>query len=160
MSKKKPTKLNLNDFEQVTTVEELQDHVGLILTPKKLNNGTQLPNLYFRKPIKVIEIEDVDQVEWFRDIRISKEGTLDDYAHRVKWWFENALKDDKYKTILNDTFNRNGFEIAKSWALAENYLYKLTPSQRKTYIAAFVWRWLSRGMSNHLRYSKEKRSYR
>lgn len=148
---KKVTKINLNEYEKVETREELEDHTGIVLI---------LPNipdkeLYYRKPIKVVEFKDLSEVEWFKDMRISKEGTEAEYASRVDWWFDHAIEDSDYRTILNQTFNRNGYDIKGEWERARNWLKGQTPAARKTYLAKYVWNYMVKGMNSWL-YKKDK----
>lgn len=141
----KITKINLNDFEQVHSEEELEGHTAIILTMKTPEGSPKLPDLYYRKPIKFIEFKNLDGVEWFKDIRISKEGTQEEYSARVKWWFEKAREDKEFREIVNNTFRSNGFDVVASWNSAMNYLLMLDKSKRKTYIKQFVWNWLTKG---------------
>lgn len=156
----KPKVFDLNKWEKVKTEPELDGYQGLVIIPPRLENGTQLPSIYYRRgEVKSPEIEDVSTIEWFKDVRISKLGHGVEYAKRVDWWFDNALKDEEYRQIINDTFNRNGFDVKISWEKAKNDLKRYTPSDRKTYIHRFVWNWMIRGMKNYLSYKERKGSY-
>lgn len=146
---KKITKINLNDFEQVKTREELEGHTSIIITPKK-HGDKQLDDIYFRKPITVIEIDDVDNAVWYKDVRISREGTIEEYTKRVEWWYDNAIKDADYRAILNATYNKHGFDIKSAWEKSKYFLYGLTPAGRKTYLAQYVNKWMSKGIARHL----------
>lgn len=115
-------------------------------------DGTQPPQLLYRRGLsKHNEVANVDEVEWTKDIRISKEGGDDEYSHRVDWWYSKALESDEYKKILNAAFNKNGFDLKKSWLMSQNYLKKFNYSARKTYIHKYVWNWLTNGMHQFLR---------
>lgn len=142
------TKIDLNRWERVASEEDIENYRSLIIIPLKLIDGTQLPPLYFRqgKPLEPL-IEDVEGVQWNKMIRISNLGDVTDYCKRVDWWFNNALADDEYKTILNDTFNKYGFNLKVSWDKAINWLKGCTPAQRKTYLHKFIWNWLNKGLT-------------
>jgi len=147
----KPKVIDLNKYEIVNSEEELEGYTGIIITPLRMVDGTQPPKLHFRKgKPKVHEIDDVDSTVWFKDIHISNKGEDHEYAHRVDWWFDNALKDEDYRQIINETFNRNGYELKMAWEKARNWLKGQTPSARKTHLHKFVWNWLTKGMSMQL----------
>lgn len=151
----KPKVIDLNKYERVNTPEELDGYQGLVIVPVKLGDGFQPPNIFFRKGIKKHnEIENTDGVEWFKDIRISKEGDDETYGQRVNWWFDQAILDDEYRKLINDNFNKHGFDIRKSWSMAQNYLKKFNYSARKTYLHKYVWNWLSNGLHQHLKFKK------
>jgi hypothetical protein len=103
---------------------------------------------------KQVEVEDVSEIEWNKEIRISKDGDDDTYGSRVDWWFDQALLDDDYRKLINDNFNKHGFDIRKSWNMAQNYLKKFNFSSRKTYIHKYVWNWMSNGLHQHLKFKK------
>lgn len=151
MANRKPIRINLNDYEHVKTESDLKEHVGLIIIPQ--NN---LPPMYFRKPIKVIEIEDVDNAVWFKDIRISKNGEQHEYAKRVEWWFNQALNDRDYKELINQMFNRNGYDVKKDWEKAKCFLIASDKTTRKTYIHQFINKWMTRGMNRQIEYNHRK----
>lgn len=147
----KPKKINLNTWERVQELPDLDGYQSLILTPHKLEDGTQLPDLYYRRGLsKFLEIDKVDEVDWHKNIRISKEGTETDYAYRVRWWFENAEKDEEYKEIINSTFNRKEYPLKTEWEKLKYWLIRQSYSSRKTFIHKFAWNWLTRNMHRHL----------
>jgi len=148
----KPRKINLNNWEPAESEDDLKGYNGLIIIPRKTEGGIQLPSIYFRQERNAVpEIIDTDSAMWFRHCRISLLGEPEEYSKRIEWWYNNAMHDDEYKTILNDTFNRNGFDLKMSWEKSKNHLNMLNDSERKTYIHKFVWNWLSRGMSWQIR---------
>ena len=151
----KPKKINLNQWEKVDTISDLDNYQSLIITPIKLSDGTQLPDIYFRKGIKKYdEVLDVNTTKWYQDIRISKDGNDDEYGKRVDWWFEQALDNEDYRSLLNTNFNKHGFDIKKSWDMAQNYLKRFNYSSRKTYIHKYVWNWMVRGLHQHMKFKK------
>lgn len=151
----KPKKIDLNKWERVDNAEDLDGYQALIITPLKASNGIQLPDLMFRKgQQKHNEIEDVDSVEWNKEIRISKEGGDDVYAYRIDWWFNNASQDEQYRKFINDNFNKNGFDVKRSWNAAQNYLKKFNYSSRKTYLHKYVYNWLVTGMHRWNNFAK------
>jgi hypothetical protein len=154
----KPIKINLNNWEVVENENAIEGYSGMIITPKKLVNGIQPADLYFRRgELKVPEIEDVTTAMWFKDCHISNKGSEIEYANRVDWWFDSAISDQQYKTIINDTFNRHGFDIKMSWEKAKVWLKQQNGSSRKTFIHKFIWNWLSKGMQWQLtRLEKER----
>jgi hypothetical protein len=143
----KPKKIDLNKWELVYNIEDLDGYQGLIIIPKRLVDGRQLPDMYFRKDQIVSLIENTTNIIWYKDCFISNKGTDFEYSKLVDWWFDSALKDEEYKTIINDTFNRNGFDVKISWEKAKNWLKTCVPSERKTHIHKFIWNWLSKGMT-------------
>ena len=116
----KPKKIDLNDYMRVGSEEDLADHIGLIITPARLNDGTQLPDWYFRKPIKQADaiIEDTTNAVWHKDCLISTKGSDVEYQRRCSWWLENALKDSEYRNIINNMCSTAilewGFDVAAS----------------------------------------------
>lgn len=146
----KTVKIDLNDYELVQSQEDIEGHTGLIIIPVKTSETDVPTPRYFRKPITVIEIEDVNSAVWYKDIRISKKGTDAEYAERVNWWYDNAIRDKEYTSILNQSYNRNDFPIKKEWEGSRMYLLRQMPSTRKTYIHQFVNKWMNRGMMMHL----------
>jgi len=151
----RPKHINLNQWEKVKTFEDLDGYQALIITPSKMSDGTQLPELYFRKGIsRFNEIKDISSTNWTKDIRISKEGGDNEYSLRVDWWFENALNNKEYREIINTAFNKNNFDVKKHWNMAQNYLKKFNYSARKTYIHKYVWNWLSNEMHKFLKFRK------
>ncbi len=144
-------KIDLNKWDVVGSKDDLEGYSGLTITPKKLVNGIQPDDIFFRRgKQQVPEIENVEEAVWYKDCLISKNGSLEDYIKRIDWWFESALNDEDYKEIINNTFNRNGFDIKMSWEKAKNWLISRNQSSRKTYIHKFVWNWLSKGMTMQL----------
>lgn len=151
----KPKKINLNQWERVKTADEMEGYQGLIIVPIALPDGTQLPNIYFRKgEFKHNEIDDVESVEWNKDIRISKEGSDDEYAERVNWWYSNALTNEEYRQLINTEFNKEGFDVKKQWNLSQNYLKKFNYSARKTYLHKYVYNWLRNEFHKYLRFKR------
>jgi hypothetical protein len=151
----KPKKINLNQWEKVDQLSDLDNYQSLIITPVKLIDGTQLPDLYFRKGIKKYnEVEDISLIEWFKDIRISKEGTDEEYSQRVDWWYNKALENDSYRELINSSFNKHNFDVKKAWNMSQNYLKKFNYSARKTYLHKYVWNWLSSEMHKWLKFKK------
>lgn len=151
----KPKVINLNDYEKVKSKDDLDGYIGLVIIPAKLENGIQLPSIFFRKgTLKHNEIKDVGSVEWFKDIRISKEGDDTEYASRVDWWYDHAISNDDYRKIINDSFNKHGFDVKKNFDMAINYLKKFNFSARKTYIHKYIWNWLTNSMHQYLKFKK------
>jgi hypothetical protein len=153
------TKIDLNKWEMVGSENDLENYQSLIITPRKFIDGTQPPVLYFRRGAGLKQlIEDTTQVNWSKNCEISNKGTPEEYSERVDWWFDNAIENDEYKTIINDTFNRNGFDVKMSWEKAKMWLKRCVPSKRKTYIHKFVWNWMSGGMTMLLNRLERERS--
>ena len=153
-------KIDLNKFELCNSEEDiLEGQSGLAITPLRLADGTQPRTLYFKKGVpKQVKIRDVENTVWYKDAHISSEGEDHEYAKRVDWWFDNAMKDQDYKDIINGTFDRNGFIVRESWEKARNWLKKKTPSARKTHIHRFVWNWMTDGMRMQLERLEKKRT--
>lgn len=155
----KPKKIDLNQYVRVIQKDELDGYQGLVIIPTKLIDGTQLPELYFRKgEPKHEEISDVDNAMWNKEVRISNKGNDFEYAHRVDWWFENALENSEYKTMLNNTFNKHGFDVRMSWEKAITWLKQQVPSARKTYLNKFIWNWLMKGLRWQINRLERERS--
>ena len=145
-------KIDLNKFELVSSEDEiLEGQTGIIILPLRLKDGTQPPALHFRKGLpKQTQVKDVTDVCWTQDTHISKDGTDHEYARRVDWWFDEAMKDEEYKETINETYNRNGYQLKVAWEKARNWLKSRVPSARKTNIHKFVWTWLNKGMLQQL----------
>jgi hypothetical protein len=142
----KPKKIDLNSWERVDEQEDLEGYNGLIIVPQKLEDGTQLPPLYFIREAAKQYIEDITNAVWTKNCEISNKGEQSEYSKRVDWWVKNALDDEEYRTTLNETFNKHGFNLKLSWDKAFITLKGMIPSSRKTYLHKYIWKWLTRGI--------------
>ena len=141
----------------VKTEEETDDFSGLIIIPKKSSDNTQLPPIYFKRIPKYVELRDVDDIAWNKEVRINSSGTEEEYGHRVDWWFEHAISDVNFKKMINENFDKNGFNVKMSWEKAKTYLKTVPNEKRKTYLYKFINNWLLKGYQWQLdRQSKGK----
>jgi len=141
----KPKRIDLNDYEAVSSLEDLEGYTSLVIIPFKQEDGTQPPNICLRKRLSpFVEIKNVENAQWFQDCRINKKGSKSQYAERVNWWFKNAMLDEEYKDLLNDAFSDKGFNLPEAFERAKLWLKGRTVAQRKTYIHKFVWNWLTK----------------
>jgi len=151
----KPKKIDLNQYEVVSSEDDLIGHSGLILIPKKNKDGSQPQTFYFRKPSGVVHIEDVDNSVWTKDCRISTAGSQMDYIKRVEWWFENALKDPEYREILismyKNAVDNYGFNMKYRIEQTKGWLQSLEGSARKTYINKALMSSMNRGVTAAIR---------
>jgi hypothetical protein len=142
----KPTKIDLNQYEKVSSIEELEGYQAVILTPyrvKEVVNGREVeivpPSIYLRKGKKKPELlKDPTDVTWNKDIRIDPHVSEDEYIRLINWWFSEALKDEEYKKFINGTFFKNGFDPKITWERAETYLKTCNESERKEHIHKFI----------------------
>jgi len=135
----KPIKINLNEYERVPTIDDLEGYQSVILTPMMLKDGTQPPTLFFRKGKKKDPlVSDVTGLVWNKDICINNKVSEDQYIKLVDWWFGEAIKDVEYKKLINDTFFKNGFDPKITWDSAQAWLKTCTPSERKTHLHKFI----------------------
>lgn len=155
----KPIKINLNKWVKVNDGDNIDGYQTMYITPQKLDNGTQLPDIVFRKDELIIPLlEDCSDVTWEKSIHISNRGTEEEYSKRVDWWFDSAIQDPEYRNNINESFNKNGFDVRMSWEKAKQWLKYCTPSKRKTNIHKFIWNWLNIGMNWQLnRLEKERK---
>lgn len=138
--------IDLNKWEKVSSEEDITGYKGLVIIPIKMPDGTKPPNLFFRQgDPRSDDIIDTDSVIWTKKSSISNKGSQEEYNKRVDWWFSNAENDIEYKGIINDTFNKYGFNVKMSWEKAKAWLKNCIPSDRKTNIHKYVWNWLTKG---------------
>ena len=140
----KPRKIDLNNYVVVKSVDDLYNQQGLIIIPKRLDNGLQLPETYWRliDSPEYFMIEHVDDAIWYQDIRISIAGSDDDYIKRVQWWVDNAFLDEEYMHKVNATFCKYNYDIKLATQKAiENKFKRFRPEQRKSYLHKFFWNW-------------------
>jgi hypothetical protein len=153
----KPKRLNLNKWTRVETEDATEGYDTLIITPQRYVDGTQPPELYFKRGEPLIpDITDTDNSVWYKDCHISKQGSELEYCKRVDWWFNNAENDEEYKEIINATFNHHSFNVKMSWDKAKIWLKRQLPDCRKTYIHKFVWNWMTKGIQMQLRREERK----
>lgn len=150
-------KIDLNEFELIRSEDELGESNGYRIFPVKYADGTQPPPmLWKRKENNYVTIEDVDNVVWIKELRVSTKGSDTEYAKRVDWWIENALADDEWKTNINNTYNKHGFRIKESMDKAVAWLKTRTPSARKSHLHKFFQNWFLRGLHKAM-YSNQNR---
>jgi hypothetical protein len=162
----KPRKIDLNRWVRVNSIEDTDGYQCMIIVPQRLIDGTQPPDLFFRKgEPSVPKIEDINSSVWYKDCQISNNGSNIDYNKRVDWWFESAENDEEYKEIINNTFNVKdehnpayGFNVRNSWEKAKGWLKRIPlQSARKTYLHKFIWNWLTGDINKYMR--KQERGY-
>lgn len=135
----KPVKINLNDYEHVPTIDDLEGYQSVILTPIMLKDGTQPPTLFFRKGKKKDPlVSDVTGLVWSKDICIDNKVSEDQYVKLVDWWFGEAIKNEEYKKLINGMFFKNGFDPKITWESCLTYLKTCNPSKRKTHLHKFI----------------------
>jgi hypothetical protein len=156
----KPKKINLNDYERVQTIGELDGYSSIIIIPYMMDDGTQPAALFLRRGEKKNEIYDVDDIVWDKDVVISKRGTVEEYAKRVDWWYSNAANDPEYRAMINENFSKNQYDVKMAWGKAIAWLKRQTPSARKTHLHKFMWEWLSKGLGWTYNKEPKQRSYR
>lgn len=137
-------KYDLNDYEIVGSKEDLTGFKGLIIVPRRLEDGTQPPELFFRKPLNVVYLKDIDNIKWHKNIQISKQGSDKEYGQLVDWWFEQARNDVDYKEMIKDNYHRFGFNVPES---TEKAIIHLKTKDRKTAIHKFFIKWLTKGLN-------------
>lgn len=144
----KPKKIDLNDYEQVVNKDDMNGYSGLIIVPKKSTEGIQLPEIYFRRKSTVDLIENIEEAIWHQNVRIAITGTDADYHRRVDWWVENALNDEDWRGIINQTFNQKEFNVKASMEKAIHYLKTIRiASKRKSFLHKFFWNWFLTGFN-------------
>lgn len=156
----KPIKIDLNSYEIVSSVEELEGFSGLIITPLKFANGMQPPLLYFRKKeSNQVAIANPEGVTWHKNIVIATKGSALEYLALVNWYYENLLKDNECRTVINDTFAKSNFDIKRSIEDMKRWLLKQLPSSRKSHLYKFSTNWLNRAYNKHLNYLSSKKGW-
>jgi hypothetical protein len=116
-----------------------------------LSDGTQPPVLFFRRGEKEPEhVIDTSTTEWNKDVIINKFGTIEEYSQRVDWWFDEAIKNEEYRTIINEQFRKHNYDVRMAWEKAKVWLKKQTSSSRKTHIHKFLWSWFNKGLAMQL----------
>jgi len=151
-------RLNLNDYELVDTPKDFEGYNGcVIIIPKRLKDGSQPPEMYWRKTGQYL-ISDIDNETWTKNCKISTSGSHEEYARKVDWWVDNAFNDPEYKEIINNTFGKYNFNIRMSLDKSIAWLKGRTPSQRKSHLHKFFWNWLLKGYQWAMdRYEKHNR---
>lgn len=156
----KPKRINLNDFERVEKETDLEGYQAVILTPLKVKIGDewmQPEDLYFRKPVRGERpVENISNAVWHKDVVISTLGSDYDYGRRVKWYFDNALEDVEFKGMINDTFDKNGFNIRQHLEWMQPWLKKQTLSCRKSHLKKFIWDHLTKDYNKHISYLQKR----
>jgi hypothetical protein len=156
-----PKVINLNDYEKVDTKDELEGYQSIIIIPWMSDDGIQPPAIFVRKgEFKGDYIVDTTDVVWHKEAYISKEGSNEDYAKRVDWWFSEAAKNQEYCALINSTFNKNQFDVKMSVEKARAWVKThLIPAARKTHMHKYLWNWLVKGMQINLNRIDKQRNY-
>lgn len=153
----KPKKIDLNKYTNVKSEDELYGYHSVIIIPAKLSDGTQLPPLYFRGGEEDLII-DVTDAEWTKDCKLCTTGSQEEYNKRINWWFEQAMLNPDYRSFVNETFHRLGFNVKESWEKGRAWLMSQVGSKRKGYIHKFIWNWMKQGYQWHMRRLEKERS--
>jgi len=143
--------INMNDYEVVASKKDLEGYQSLIIIPYMMDDGSQPDALFLRKGEKQILVADLDEDEFTKDTAITKVGEDTEYAVRVDRWFELAMKNEEFRSLVNTHFDKNNFDIRRSLEAAKVWLKKQSLSTRKTHLWKFLWKnWLPIGMQRHL----------
>lgn len=149
--------IDLNKFIKVVNEEECDGFNSIRIIPSKLSDGTQLPPMYFRGNEMDLIYEITDDLVWSKNSHISISGEQEEYNKRIEWWFTNARKNDMYRELIIDTFNRLGFDVLLSWEKCKNWLKTCPECDRKSHIHRFVFNWLKKGYSWQINRIKKER---
>lgn len=142
----KAVKVDLNELELVKTKEEFGECGGFIIIPRRAEDGTTPPVMFWKKKDSpFMTITDTDTAMWFDGCRISITGSDAEYAKRVDWWVSNAMANDEWKQHINSIFNKKGFKVSDEFDKAIRYLKTCPMHQRKSFIDKFLKNWFTRG---------------
>lgn len=130
-------KIDLNDFEPVASESKIGRY-GLIINPKELSDGTQLPPSHWKRILKHNLIEDTENVKWTEMTRIAIHVSEQTYAELVDWWFKEAFNNVEWSRKVNMTYNTYGFDVDKEVQNMKKWLKSRIPSARKSYMDRYV----------------------
>lgn len=153
----RPKTIDLNKYTNVKSKDDLTGYHSVIIIPAKLSDGTQLPPLYFRGGEEDLIINTEDAV-WSKNVKISTVGSQEDYNKRVNWWFDQAYANPDYRSFVNETFHRLGFNVKESWEKGRVWLMTQVGEKRKGYIHKFIWNWMKQGYQWHMRRLEKERN--
>jgi len=145
--------LNLNNYEPVSDIGD----ATLRIRPKKLADGTQLPDMYFKtirtngKAIVThIDVENGTAV-WSPTVTLDTKGTPEQYIELIEWWFRGAQKNESYSRMINEVYEILGDILtpmleAKAWLLEAASDVNMSGGypRRKSQLNKFVRNWMNK----------------
>lgn len=101
----KNKEFDLNEYE---LINEKDDYNCVSIKPQTIN-GIQPPTLIYRLLNAPTYIKDPEGVEWHKDVQLDTYAEKKQWEKLIRWWYDNALSNDEYKQIMNDTY-RNALD--------------------------------------------------
>lgn len=140
--------MNLNKYE----VTKERSEADLIIYLFEVEGKEQRPLMLKHKTSKDFSyLSNVTNAVWEQSVRISTEGTQEEYNKRVDWWFDGM--DDSYKSqiaaVAKNATDR-GLDIKTSAMKCRMYLKNANKSKRKSFLSKFFTTWIERDVKNCL----------
>ena len=153
-----PRILNLNNYVPTTDIEQ----ATLKIVPMTLSDGSQPKEILFigkKSKRYIVSADMLDDAVWAPTVLVSKDGTPQEYANVVDWWFSQAETNEEYRSVLESTF-RNLQNLPKVIGSAHRWLtttaaftvnHRGKYAKRKTEIGKFLNNWLNRALEQQMR---------
>jgi len=69
-------------------------------------------------------------IKWSRSVKLSRAGEDSEYLTRVKWWWEEALKNESWKGDIKELYKRTQEEYQRAFITMRGWLLKSKKNRR------------------------------